>query len=148
MNSTALKPMMTSEQHAVWWATLSEDERLVAHVPVGYMHTLLLISYIKHVLGRCPMSVGERLTMLENLNRLVDNYITADVLATVSPSCNATAKMIFETDALEANDAFKVLTSWEVFGNFLKLNPTLLDAIKLASGRRDQSPASDRTRIQ
>jgi hypothetical protein len=114
-----------------------EEERAVRHFPCGYKHTLLFIAYCKYGLVNCEMRAGQRLQFLEWVNRQVDLIVTADMLATIEPASITEVKMMDEALSLDREDdpagmgSFRVLTSADVFADFLRLNPSLLKAIML-----------------
>jgi hypothetical protein len=132
---------MSEEEHFAWWATLSDEEKMVAHVPPGYQHLLLVIAYIKRVLVVCEMKAGERLYHLEWLNKQTDNnYISPEMLAIIEPMSDAEMAMMHEARSLDqkGSDAksFEILTRWKVLNSFLALNPSILAAIKLRERQR------------
>jgi hypothetical protein len=126
---------MSEVEHSAWWATLSDQEKMVANVPPGYQHLLLVIAYIKRVLVICEMKAGERLHHLEWLNKQTDNYVSPEMLAIIEPMSDAEMAMMHEARSLDqkGSDAksFAILTRWKVFHSFLALNPSILAAIKL-----------------
>ena len=114
-----------------------EEERAVLHFPCGYKHTLLFVAYCKHVLVNHEMRAGHRLEFLEWINKQVDIVIRADMLAIIEPMSVTEVKMMDEAQSLDREDdpagmgSFRVLTSADVFAEFIKLNPSLLKAIML-----------------
>jgi hypothetical protein len=114
---------------------LSADERMFCQVPSGYQYRLLLISYLKYELVTCEMTAGDRLELLEGISGMVDDYLTKELVAMIDPACETAAKMFAEATALDRDSAgceasFNLLTSFEVFGHFVRLNPSLLEAIR------------------
>ena len=116
----------------------AEETAAVEMFPVGYRFTLLVISYIKNVLTTRKMTHGYRLRFLEWLDHSVDFTITPEILETVAPMSDTEMAMVHEAKTLDDKDgpegtrcaaSFKVLTSSEVFADFLALNPSLLAAI-------------------
>jgi hypothetical protein len=130
---------MSGEEARAWWATLSDEEKMVAYVPCGYQHLLLIIAYVKRTLVLCEMKAGERLHMLEWLNKQTDNYILPEMLAVIEPMSDAEMAMMHEARSLdqEGSDSksFEILTSQKVFNSFLALNPSILAAIRLRERR-------------
>ncbi len=114
-----------------------EEERAVLHFPCGYKHTLLFVAYCKHVLVNHEMRAGHRLEFLEWINKQVDIVIRADMLAIIEPMSVTEVKMMDEAQSLDREGdpagmgSFRVLTSADVFAEFIKLNPSLLKAIML-----------------
>jgi hypothetical protein len=131
--------IMSEEEHHAWWATLSDEEKMVAYVPTGYQHLLLVIAYIKRALVLCEMKAGERLHHLEWLNKQTDNYISPEMLAIIEPMSDAEIAMMHEARSLDQNESdsksFEILTNWKVFNSFLALNPSILAAIRLRERR-------------
>jgi hypothetical protein len=128
---------MSQEERAAWRESLSADEKLVLQIPVGYRVILLLIAHTKRALVRGGMTVGDQLEMLERLATLRDEtFITSAVMGAVQPACATAAEMIGEALALDGENerltkSYEMLASWECFWHFLRLNPSLLDAIQL-----------------
>ena len=140
MSASSVDPgRLPEEEHLAWWATLSADQKMVAYIPPGYQHLLLVIAYIKRVLVVCGMKAGERLHYLEWLNKQTDNYISPEMLAIIEPMSNAEMAMMHEAQSLDPkgsnSESFKILTRWNVFNSFLALNPSILAAIKLRERR-------------
>lgn len=126
---------MNDEQRAAWMASLNADETLILQCPAGYRFNLVAVSYLKRVLATRQMTIGDQLEFLEALNGMVDERFTTEGLALVKPADDISAQMIEEARKLDADDStlsrsFDVLTSWEVFGNLVRLNPTIMDAMK------------------
>lgn len=114
-----------------------EEERAVLHFPCGYRHVLLFVAYCKHALVNHEMRAGHRLEFLEWINRQVDIVIRADMLAIIEPMSLTEVQMMDEALSLDREGdpagmaSFRVLTSRDVFADFLRLNPSLLKAIML-----------------
>jgi hypothetical protein len=75
--------------------------------------------------------------VLEQLNGLVDEYFTPAALAAINPADNVSAQIIREANKLDDDHNWRnvyVLTSSEVFGNLVRLNPSILEAMKLCGG--------------
>jgi hypothetical protein len=145
MTNRQLDAMQDGER-AVWFNSLTGDESLVVLMPVGHRVTFLLIALAKRALVQGGMTVGDQLQMLERLMALTDTFITPAVLAAVQPCCETADKMIGEALALDGENgrltkSWNMLSSWEVFWHFLRLNPSLLEAIRLASGPRNAPQA-------
>jgi hypothetical protein len=112
------------------------DDRLVLFTPAGYKHFFLWAAYVKRAL-QFELPAGKRLKLLERLNSLTDLYFTPEMLATIEPMSDTEIEMVNEARSLDLEDdrlgqaSFDVLTSQRVFGHFLRLNPSLMTAIKL-----------------
>jgi hypothetical protein len=113
------------------------DALLVNHTPVGYRYTMVLVAWTKAMLVSCKnMPVGDRLRMLEAINGFVDDNFTEAALAAIEPACPTAVEMIQECLKVDEGNprsgkAFDLMASSEVFGHLLKLNPSMLAAIKL-----------------
>jgi hypothetical protein len=110
-------------------------------VPDGYRYAFVMATIFKRVLANDPMTIGERLEMLEALNAMVDAWFTAEALALLAPADDTTLEIAREAWKLDGdNDAqsFALLTSEEVFGNLVRANPSIMDAIKACSRKRRQ----------
>jgi hypothetical protein len=122
----------------------------MALVPAGYKFEMLVISYIKRVLQTCEMKAHERLRFLEGLNTFTDSYLGPEVLAMIEPMSDIECEMVHEARSLNregdklGSASFDILTSREVFGHFVKLNPSLLAAIEFCHGaRRPWKPSQE-----
>jgi hypothetical protein len=125
---------LSPAERAAWMASLNDDEWAILHTPVGYLSVFAALT--KHTLARCEMTVGDRLRLLEGLARLVDSRFSAAALAVIEPACDTAVEMIMEAHSLDAEGShgtasYRLLTSWTVFGHFVRLNPSLLAAIRL-----------------
>jgi hypothetical protein len=127
---------MTDEQRSAWLDGMTPDEKLVVYTPPGYLSTLVIVAYTKRALVSYEIPIGERLRMLETINGFVDTAFTAEALAVIEPACHTAMEMIHECLQVDEGKprlgkAFDLMASWEVFGHLLKLNPSMLAAIKL-----------------
>jgi hypothetical protein len=107
----------------------------VMSVPRGYWHTLVIISCTKTILSSYSMKAGERLQILERLNRLMDATITAEVVAMIAPMPDVGMQISAEARTLDREDkagdrSFRLLTEPSVLELLLAVNPTLLAAIE------------------
>lgn len=98
---------------------------------------LLAIAYIKHGLMHCKMKAGEQRELLERLNRMFDPA----VLTAIEPMSDAEVKMVNEARSLDRKDwrpgeggmvSYELLTRPKVFEHFVRLNPSILRAIKIS----------------
>jgi hypothetical protein len=144
---------MSAEEHSAWWDSLSDEQKMIAYVPSGYKHILLAIALTKRVLTTCKMKAGEKLQVLEKLNGLTDGYITPEMLAMIEPMSDTEYEMLNEARSLDQPDdkagraSFDVLTSPDVFEHFVRLNPSLLAAIKFHNALWGRTSRSDPARI-
>jgi len=118
---------------------MPDAERMVASVPPGYRYSLVLAGYFKRVLTSQELSLGERLAILEGLDSFAHGNLTSATLAAVAPAGETTVQIIEQALRLdldagsEGEASFGVLTRPDVFGNLLRLEPSLGDAIRLMS---------------
>jgi hypothetical protein len=117
------------------------------HPADGYKWSLIGTSLAKRALQIPGIKPADRLRLLERLNGLTDDWFTADMLATIEPMCDTgyaiyeQARTLDPADDKICNASFTVLATPKVFDHFLKLNPSIMAAIKQhAAGRRDTPP--------
>ena len=125
--------------------TTADD--LCLNVADGHKLDLVVASLTKRTLEIPGIKPADRLDLLERLNRLTDNWFSADMLATVEPMCDTgyaiyeQARTLDPPDDKTCNASFKVLATPTVFDHFLKLNPSIVTALEQrAAGRRDTPP--------
>ncbi|HTC04893.1 MAG TPA: hypothetical protein VK749_15930 [Xanthobacteraceae bacterium] len=134
-------PEPGTEAHRAWLDSLTGDDLLIIHLPPGYQWMLVLASLEKRLL-QGDMEPGLRLRLLESLNSMIHGLITADMLAMIQPMCDTAYQIWKEAKTLDREGdqacmaSFRVITSWRVFNHFLKLNPSILDAIRLEDQQR------------
>jgi hypothetical protein len=137
MNDKEPERMSQAEQHAVWWASLSADEKMIAELPSGYWIDLIFIAYVKRLVISREMTLRERIENLEFLDGRVHGVISPAALAAVHPANETFMQIVQEALQLDrgAEDwprsGFDVLFRWSVFNDLLKLNPSIVEAIKL-----------------
>jgi hypothetical protein len=111
------------------------DDDLIAGLPEGQRFNLISAALAKRMLQTQGITVGQRLRLLELMNACTDLYFTADMLATVQPMTEIEFEIYSAAASLDSKDrsdeSFKILTSPRVFGFFVKLNPSMMAAIKL-----------------
>jgi len=100
----------------------------------GHRYTLICVSLAKRVL-QLEMAEAERLELLQRLDKMVDQWLTAEAIAAVQPICNRGYKLIEEAEPL-GNKALDVYARSDVFDAFTALNPSLLTAIEIANRTR------------
>jgi hypothetical protein len=100
-----------------------------------YSTELLFVAVTKRwLLGE--LSVADRLAYLEWLAARTGS-ITPDVVAAIQPADDTTLQIVTEAARLSLNNddngaaTFAVLERSDVFGDLLKLNPSMLEAIRL-----------------
>jgi hypothetical protein len=126
----------------------AEEEHAVMSLPAGHRFTLLWISYLKHALVSDPkMPAGYRLRFLEWIDDQRDTFIASDIIEMIEPMSATEVEMMHAAQSLGGKDdpggqaSFKVLTSADVFADFLKLNPSMLAAIVKCNSRWNTTPA-------
>lgn len=122
------------------------DEEAVDHTPLGYRWLILYATIFKRALANDPMTIGDRLDLLEALNGMVDGWFTADALAVLVPADDATMAIVKEAWKLDGDTpalspSFAVLIGSEVFDSLVRANPTIVAAIKLCTRGRGRAPA-------
>jgi hypothetical protein len=118
---------MTPEERAVWMAGLSEEQLVIVYAPPGVRFTLVLVAHTKRELLTYKMVAAERLKILESLARCTD-LLPERAIACIEPSCDTALKMVAEADAnLDA------IGDFDVFSEFVRLNPSLLAALRAIS---------------
>jgi hypothetical protein len=121
------------------------DEEVIASVPSGYRWLVLYATLFKRCLACDPMTVGERLELLEALNRMTDMYFTAEALALLAPADDGTIAAMRAAWQLDGDSAlspsFEVLTGAAVFDSLVRANPSILAAIKICTRGQDRAPA-------
>ena len=127
---------MNQQEHAVWWASLTPDEKMIAFVPPGYMYELVLIAYFKGELGKGNLTPAGAVDRLEYLDGVANNYLTPAAIAAVSPGGDEFMGIVADALKLDLGSkggfaSLDALSCWEAFTGLIKLNPSLLDAIRL-----------------
>ena len=124
---------------------LSDDEWMIVHASVGQRCDLVVISQIKSALATTGMTVAERMFFLEALNTMATHeHLSAEVVARVEPACNTALRMLHEAMAL-GKERHHLIGGFEMFCVFLKLNPSLLAALKLCNRNFTRPPRSNVT---
>jgi len=133
--------------HTPAWDVMPDAERMMTSVPLGHQYELILAGYFKRTLLEQGMSVADRLHTLEGLGTLVHGALTPAALAAVAPAGETMMQIVEEALRidLDANSetceaSFAVLTRPDVFANLLKLEPSLLDAMRLMADRHQAPP--------
>ncbi len=119
----------THAEHSAWLDGLSDEDWMIVHAAAGVLADLAVISQIKRVL-RYKMTVGDRMRLLEGMNKFAGNPLTAAAVAAVEPACDTANKMIHEALTLPVNE-WRVLGRFAVFSALVKLNPSLLVALAI-----------------
>ena len=123
------------EAQGAWLASLSADETLIVHVPVGHQWNMIAASLVKRWL-QGKMDAGLRLRLLESLTGMTDIYLRPEMLAMIEPMCNTAYQIWSEAKTLDREGdkacmaSFRVLTSPRVYDHLTTLNPSILAAIR------------------
>jgi hypothetical protein len=126
--------------HCAWLDSMDADERLVVET-TGFWPHLLMISLIKRWLMREKMTAGLRLQLLEHLQHFTEFLQAGGGL--VEPADDATEQIYREAFSLRlhgtADDykpVFNMLERWEVRWTLIRLNPSLLAAMRAREAER------------
>jgi hypothetical protein len=109
-------------------------------IPSGYKYTVVIISSTKHALT-LGLPAEYRLDFLDRLDRMANNgdtWLTADIIASIDPMCQAGLEMFREASKLDRGKPGKpgmldALTKF--FPAFAVLNPSLITALEMEPRR-------------
>jgi hypothetical protein len=73
-------------------------------IPPGTAFFMVAIAVAKRALADLPMRAGERLRVLEQINRAVDSHFTAEMLQLVEPASDAELAMVGEAQSLDPKE--------------------------------------------
>ena len=125
--------------------TTADD--LCLNVADGHKLNFIIAALTKRTLQIPGIKPADRLTLLEKLNGMTDDWFTADMLAGIEPMDDTGLAIYEQARTLDPADdkthaaSFKVLATPLVFQHFVKLNPSIASAIEQrAAGRRDTPP--------
>jgi hypothetical protein len=107
------------------------DAEAVAFCPQGWRFTIVFLSRLKYDLVRHPMTARERLELLEGIDGLLNEKLTAEVVAAIEPADDATAEIVDTAVAAGFSAASDLLSKDDVFRRLIALNPRWLRAIQL-----------------
>ena len=124
------------------------DDQLCVNVADGHKWALIIAALTKRTLQIPGLKPAARLDLLEKLNGLTDGYFTPDLLAAIEPMCDTSAAIFREARTLDPPKdetrcaaSFDVLATPSVFQHFVKLNPSIMAAIKYRASNRQDRPA-------
>jgi hypothetical protein len=127
-------------------APTAENEMCLS-VADGHKLNFIITALTKRTLQIPGIKPADRLTLLEKLNGMTDDWFTADMLAGIEPMDDTGIAIYEQARTLDLADdkthaaSFKVLATPSVFQHFVKLNPSIASAIEQrAAGRRDTPP--------
>jgi hypothetical protein len=126
---------MSEDEHRAWFASLSPDERAVAHVPRGYLMCLVEAALAKRTLVKAETDANTRLAVLKTLEACIYGLLTAEILALVEPATEATVAIVEQARRLDRegnhrNASYQLLTGWATFQKIVRLEPGILDACR------------------
>jgi ribosomal protein S15P/S13E len=132
-------------------AEQTSDDELCLHVPLGNKMALIGAALAKRALLIPSIKPAEKLELLERMNGMTDGYFSAAMLVMVEPLCDTGFAIFKEAasldplkDATHGAASFNLLTSPNVFAHFIKLNQSILAAIKHHAAARQERPAVPR----
>jgi hypothetical protein len=114
-------------------------------VPAGYMLLLLMVALTKSAALTRGIKPNDQLHLLEMMNGLTDQYLTQEMLAMIEPMPSPGWQIYIEAKSLDSADdklakaSFAVLTSERVFGHFVRLNRSIVEAIRWRIAQRQRS---------
>jgi hypothetical protein len=120
---------------------------MILYTPTGYKLMMLVVAKTKRALQRIDMRVRDRLHILEKMNGFTDQWFTPEMLAMIEPMSDTEEQMFREARSLDPSGgqpfqaSAEILTSQQVFGHFVRLNASLLEAIKFQHNRRNGTHA-------
>jgi hypothetical protein len=97
--------------------------------PVGYKYTLVLVSVTKRVL-QSEMPEEYRLKFLGHLDKMIDNWLTPEMIAASEPMDDRGEELAREVRKLGPNKALDVYAN--MFVVFAALNTSLIEALKMS----------------
>jgi hypothetical protein len=101
--------------------------------PVGYKYTLVLVSVTKRVL-QSEMPEEYRLKFLGHLDKVIDNWLTPEMIAAIDPMDDKGDEIAGEIRKLGPQKALDVYA--ETFVAFAALNPSLIEALRMSPAYR------------
>ena len=129
-------------------AAQTTDDELCLHVADGHKWALIVAALTKRTLQIPGIKAADRLHLLEKLNGLTDGYFTADLLATIEPMCDTGYAIFKEARTLDPPQdesrcaaSLHVLATASVFQHLVRLNPSIMAAIKHRAPTRHEQHA-------
>jgi hypothetical protein len=119
---------LSDEERDAWLKSLSEDENIILHTPIGLRYILVSIAEVKWFLSE-DIPAEYRLKFLEFIDSHTDLF-TPEAIALVEPM-NAEGRELIKEARKLGNKWLDVVARWEVFNAFIALNPSMLDALKM-----------------
>jgi hypothetical protein len=98
-------------------------------IPKGYKYTVVLASITKRVLLQ-EMPENYRLEFLRHLEKMVDSWLTADMIAAIEPMDDKGEEIAAEIRKVGPQKALDVYA--DAFKAFALLNPSLVAAFKMS----------------
>ncbi len=120
-----------------------KDNETILHFPPGYRFNILFAAYLKYAL-QDESDPRKRLDTIEMIESLSGGEMPADAIKAIEPMPEVGIEIMhtaFQLDRDKGNvqggcpEAYKVLTRCDVFDKLLQINPSLMTAITIYSGR-------------
>jgi hypothetical protein len=113
-----------------------QPDNQIEMMPVGWRHTYIGIALAKRALQTPGIKTGDKLHLLEMINR----WASPDILALIDPMSDLEFQIYSEAKSLDIDGpdltpiqktqaSYEILTSAQVFSHFVALNPGLAKAI-------------------
>lgn len=134
--------MFTYAEHCAWLESLSPDDREILYAPIGWRYTFVLAAEVKRwLLSELPPD--KQFYFVDNLDRMMPGGgITKAAIAAVEPACDTAARMFSEafrgsppSPGTPRTSFLDIIADFDVFKEFVRLNPSLRTALRLCSGR-------------
>lgn len=114
---------------------LSEEiEEEIRHTPKGVRSSVVLIAHTKALLAD-EMPDDWRLLFLEKLDKMADGPfpIAKEVISKIRPACPTAQRMVYEARNAGENwsSSLDVIADGDVYREFVRLNPSLIEAVRL-----------------
>lgn len=119
---------MTEAERDAWTASLSADEQVILHTPIGYRYILVAIAEIKYWLTR-ETPAEFRLRLLQFLEGQADMF-TPEAISIIEPMPPDGLEIVREARKL-GKKWLDVVSQWSVFNAFVAMNPSMLAALKM-----------------
>jgi hypothetical protein len=117
----------------------------------GHKFFMIAIAVGKRCLRDAPMTAGERLHHLKQMNGAVDRFLTAEMLQMIEPASDVEIAMIDAARELDRKErkpddplppSVHILSRSHVFGHFRRLNPGIAAALEYARKREAKNAAA------
>lgn len=122
---------------------MTGDEKIL-YMPPGYRFVLLFAAYLKYAL-QLDSDPRKRLDTLEMVEALCDGAMLAEAIKVIAPMPDLGVEIMHTAFQLDrdrdgmkggAPESYRVLTQCDVFTDLVKINPSIMNAIEIYSGRQ------------